>query len=87
MWARARAVVGLLWALLAGWPAGPGGVCRLLLVFGGSLPILAEGVAGDVVGGGAAGDAMLSLVMTLLRVPQVGVWLWVGVRVWCWCRW
>ena len=75
MWVRAQAVGGLLWALLAGLPAGPGGDCRLLVlsVLGGSSPILAEGAAGDVIGGGAAGDAMVSLVMTLVRLPQVGV--------------
>ena len=85
MWVRARAVVGLLWVLLAGLPAGAGGVCCLLVlsVLGGSSPILAEGAAGDVIGGGAAGDAMVSLVMTVARVPQVVVWVWVRVRVWC----
>ena len=69
-----RAVIGLLWALLAGLPAGPGGVCRLLVlsVFGGFSPFLAEGAAGDVVGGATAGVAMVYLVMTFMRVPQVG---------------
>ena len=70
----ARAVVVLLWALLAGLPAGPGGVRLLLIlsVLGGSSPFLAEGTAGDVIGRGAAGDATVSLVTTLVRVPQVG---------------
>ena len=75
-WVRvcARAVIGRLWALLAGLPAGAGGVCRLLVlsVLGGFSPFLAEGAAGDVVGGGTAGVAMVSLVMTLVKVPQVG---------------
>ena len=59
VWVRARAVIGMLWALLAGLPAGPGGVCRLLVlsVLGGFSPFLAEGAAGDVVGGGTAGVA------------------------------
>ena len=59
VWVWARAVIGLLWALLAGLPAGPGGVCRLLVlsVFGGFSPFLAESAAGDVVGGGSAGVA------------------------------
>ena len=84
-----RAVVGLLWALLAGLPACSGGVCRLLVlsVLGGSAPILSVAAAADVVGGGAAGDAMVSLVMTLVRVPQVGVWVLVRVRVTRQCCW
>ena len=67
VWVRARAVVGLLLALLAGRPAGPGGVCLLLVlsVFGGPSPILAECAAADVVGGGGAGDAMVSLATML----------------------
>ena len=32
--------------------------------------------AGDVVGGGSAGVAMVSLVMTLVRVPHVGFGFW-----------
>ena len=54
VWVCAWAVVGLLWALLAGLPAGPGGACLLLVlsVLGGSSPLLAEGAVGDVVGGG-----------------------------------
>ena len=32
MWVRTRAVFGLLWALLAGLPARPGGVFRLLVL-------------------------------------------------------
>ena len=74
MWFCARAVIGLLWALLTGLPAGPGGVCRLLVlsVLGGFSPFLAEGAAGDVLGWGIPGVAMVSLVMTLDRVPQVG---------------
>ena len=55
-----------LGALLAGLPAGPGGVCHLRCLGGSSL-ILAEGAAGDVDGGGAAGDATASLVMKLVR--------------------
>ena len=56
---RARAVIGMLSALLAGLPAGPGGVCLLLVlsVLGGFSLFLAEGAAGDVVGGGTAGVA------------------------------
>ena len=75
VWVCPRTVIGLLWALLAGLLAGPGGVCRLLLlsVLGGFWPLLAKGAVGDVVGGGAAGVAMVSLVMTLVRVPQVGL--------------
>ena len=48
VWVLARAVIGLLSALLAGLPAGPGSVCRLLVlsVFGGFSPFLAEGAAG-----------------------------------------
>ena len=59
VWVCARAVIGLLWALLAGLPAGPGGVCRLrvLLMFGGFSMFLAKGATGDVVGGGTAGVA------------------------------
>ena len=74
VWVCALAVIGLLWALLACLPAGPGGVCRLLVlsVLGGFSPFLAKGAAGDVVGGGAADVAMVSLMMTLVRVPQVG---------------
>ena len=53
-------------ALLPGLPAFPGSVCRLQC-WGGSPPIMAEGVAGDVDVGGAVGDAMVSLVMTLVR--------------------
>ena len=49
-------VIGLLWALLAGLLAGPGGFCRLLvlLVLGRFSLFLAEGAADDVVGGGTA---------------------------------
>ena len=74
VWVCARAVIGLLWTLLAGLAAGPGGVCRplALSVLGRFSPFLAEGAAGDVVGWGIAGVAMVSLVMTLDRVPQVG---------------
>ena len=59
VWVCARAVFGLLWALLAGLPAGLGGVCRLLVlsVLGGFSAFLAEGAAGDVVGGGTTGVA------------------------------
>ena len=32
VWVRARAVFGLLWELLAGSPAGPRGVYRLLVL-------------------------------------------------------
>ena len=73
VWVCTRAVTCLLWALLAGLPAGDGGVCRLLVlwVLGGLSSFQAEGAAGDVSGAGAAGDAMVSLGMTLVRVPQV----------------
>ena len=50
-------------ALLVGLLAGPGGVSRLRC-WGGSLPILAEG--GDVVGEGAAGDAMVTPMLRAL---------------------
>ena len=43
-----------------------------------------EGAAGDVAGWGAAGDAKVSVEMTLVTVPQIGVWVWVRVRVYCW---
>ena len=81
MWVRTLAVVGLLWALLAGLPAGPGGVCILVVlsVLCGSSPILAEGAAGDVVGGGPAGGAMVSLVLTVVRVSQLGFGFGLGL--------
>ena len=54
--------------VVRGWPACP----LVLSVFGGLSSFLAEGDAGDIAGGAAAGDALVSLVMTLVRVPQVG---------------
>ena len=59
VWVLASAVFALFGALLAGLPAGAGGVrCSLVLsVLGGVSPFLAEGAAGDIVGGDTAGVA------------------------------